>query len=95
MRVDVARRGGLAGITLRGSMDTAELPAEAAGGAEAALREMRVDQPPSPPGHPDSFQYEITFQHEDGGSRCVVLDESELPEALRPLVDAALARGGP
>lgn len=92
MQVEVARRGGLAGVTVRGTADTAHLPPDAAAAAEAALQRLPFDRPPSPPRHPDSFQYEITLGN-GGTRRSVVLDEAELPEAVRPVIDAAVAHG--
>lgn len=92
MHIEVVRRGGLAGITLRGAVDTAALTPDIATAGEAALRGLAFDRPASPPRHPDSFQYELTVV--DGGTRRTsVLDEAELPEALRPIIDAAVAQG--
>lgn len=80
MRVEVVRRGGLAGIPLRGSVETADKAASVAlhrlGGGSTA------------PPHPDGFQYELSS---DG--RSVVLNENDIPAALRPLIDAALSQG--
>jgi hypothetical protein len=84
-RVNVVRRGGLAGIPLRGSVDLADLPAEAGRAATAALNAAPAAAEPP---HPDGFQYELAA---DG--RTVTLNESQIPEALRPLIDAALAHG--
>src|SRR5690349_17440161 len=104
MHIQVVRRGGIAGVTLRGEADTAEL-ADAAGDAEELLRSItRGDDPPqTPPAHggalrppvpprPDRFRYEITVT--DGGqSRTAHYAEDELPESLHPVVRAALAHG--
>ena len=92
MQVHVVRRGGLAGVRLQAAVDTHELPPAEATHAEAALRELPFGRSAAAPSHPDAFQYEITLHHE-GSSDCVVLDESELPDSLRPIVDAAVARG--
>jgi hypothetical protein len=92
MQVQVLRRGGLAGVRLQGSVDTRELSPAEATHAEATLRELPFGRSSGPPSHPDAFQYEITLQHE-GSTHCVVLDEAEVPDALRPIVDAAVARG--
>jgi hypothetical protein len=90
MHVEVVRRGGIAGIALRGTVDTAELPH--AGEAEAALRRLQFGRPPSPPRHPDGFQYEITVV--DGDDRqSTVLDEAEVPAGLHPVIEAAVMRG--
>jgi hypothetical protein len=92
MQVEVVRRGGLAGVAVRGAVDTTDLPSDAAAGAEIALRALPFGRPPSPPRHPDSFQYEITVVN-GSTRRTAVLDEANVPEGLRPLVDAAVARG--
>ncbi|HEY8836270.1 MAG TPA: protealysin inhibitor emfourin [Dehalococcoidia bacterium] len=94
MQVEVVRRGGFAGIPLRGTVDTARLSPDEVSAAEAALQVLPFDRPPGTPRHPDSFQYEITVA--DGGRRrSAVVDEAELPAGLRPLVNAALSEGSP
>jgi hypothetical protein len=85
MRVEVVRRGGLAGIPLRGSIDTADLPPAAARAASGVLTASRAA---SGPPHPDGFQYELS-----GRGQSVVLNEREISDDLRPLIDAALAHG--
>ena len=90
MRIQVVRRGGIAGVTLRGETDSAEL-AGTGGDAEELLRSLPSGQGTSP-GRPDRFRYEITVT--DGGqSQTAHFNEDELPKSLRPVVDAALARG--
>jgi emfourin len=90
MHIQVVRRGGIAGVTLRGEADTAEL-AGAGGDAEELLRSLPSGDPASP-GRPDRFRYEITVT-EAGRSRTSHFNEDELPERLRPVVHAALANG--
>jgi hypothetical protein len=92
MQVELVRRGGFAGVAVRGTVDTAELPPDVAAAAEVALRQLPFDRPPSPPRHPDSFQYEIIVGN-GATRRSVVLDEADVPEGLRPVIDAAVARG--
>lgn len=90
MHIQVVRRGGIAGVTLRGEADTAELAATS-GDTEKLLRALPSGDPAAP-GRPDRFRYEITVT--DGGrSQTAHFNEGELPEGLRPVVDAALARG--
>jgi IMP dehydrogenase/GMP reductase len=90
MHIQVVRRGGIAGVTLRGEADSAEL-AGTAGDAEELLRSLPYGRPESP-GRPDRFRYEITVT--DGErSQTAHVAETELPAGLRPLVSAALARG--
>lgn len=89
MHVQVVRRGGIAGVVLRGEADIAELAGAA--DVEGLLRSLPFGRRPAPV-RPDRFLYEITVT-EGGRSRSAQLGESELPEGLRPLVGAALAHG--
>lgn len=89
MHVQVVRRGGIAGVVLRGEADIAERAG--AGDVEGLLRSLPFGRRPAP-ARPDRFLYEITIT-EGGRSRSAQLGESELPEGLRPLVGAALAHG--
>ena len=90
MRIQVVRRGGIAGVTLRGEADTAEL-AGTSGDTEELLRSLPSGDPAAP-GRPDRFRYEITVT-DAGQSRTSHFNEDELPESLRPVVHAALANG--
>jgi hypothetical protein len=93
MHVRVVRRGGLAGIALRGEVETTQLPGDQAKAIDAALRTLPADKPAAAPRHPDGFQYEIEFSEAGGEARSVSLDEAEVSEQLRPLVEAALKGG--
>ena len=90
MHIQVVRRGGIAGVTLRGEADTAEL-AGVGGDTEELLRALPSGGPAAP-GRPDRFRYEITVT-EAGRSQTAHFNEDELPERLRPVVHAALANG--
>jgi Emfourin len=92
MQFEVIRRGGIAGVTARAEVDTANMTSNRANRVEAALRELPYDRPPSPPPHPDSFQYEITTI-ESGGRRTATLDESEVPAQLLSVLRSALGKG--
>ena len=93
MRIRVIRRGGLAGIPMRGEIETTELPQSQALLAEQALQKLPIDAPPVPPRHPDGFQYEIAFSPDGSGAdRSLVLDEAEVSDALRPVIDTAMGR---
>jgi Emfourin len=85
MHIQVVRRGGIAGVTLRGEADSAELA-----GAEEVLRSLPSG--PASPGRPDRFRYEITVT-EGERSQTAHFNEDELPEGLRPVVKAVLASG--
>jgi hypothetical protein len=90
MHIQVVRRGGIAGVTLRGEAETAEL-AGVGGDTEELLRALPSGGPAAP-GRPDRFRYEITVT-EAGRSQTAHFNEDELPESLRPVVHAALANG--
>src|SRR5712691_436726 len=92
-RVRVVRRGGLAGIPLRGEVDTAEFSGDQAKTIESTLHGLPFDKPPAPPRHPDGFQYALEFPDASGESRSVTLDESEIAENLRPVIQTAMERG--
>jgi hypothetical protein len=93
MHIRVTRRGGIAGIPLRGEIDTAELPPDQARLAEEALHTLPVTAAEAPPHHPDGFQYEIAFSPTQGPARSMMIDEAEVPDGLRPLIDSAMGRG--
>ena len=86
MRVEVVRRGGLAGIPLRGSIDTSELPPEQARAAKTTLDAL--PETPGGPPQPDGFQYDLAAE-----GHSVTLNEAQVPDALRGIIDAALAHG--
>jgi hypothetical protein len=90
VHVQVVRRGGIAGVVLRGEVDTAELSG-VGDNVERFLRSLPFGRRPAP-ARPDRFLYEITVTG-GGRSRSAQFGETELPESLRPLVDAALAHG--
>ena len=76
---------------MRGDIETSELPPQQARLAEEALGRLPVDTPPAPPRHPDGFQYEIAFSPSDGAARSMVIDEAEVSDALRPVIDSAMS----
>jgi hypothetical protein len=94
VRVEVIRSGGLAGVRLHGVFDTGELSADAAARADTWLRRLAAggSSSPGPPAHPDAFQYHMRVLDQDQG-RSVTLNESDVPDSLRELADAAVARG--
>jgi emfourin len=93
VQVKVVRRGGLAGVALRGEADTAELGGPQADTAEAELKKLTDKRVTAQVGHPDGFQYEIAFPGDDAGHTSIVLDESQVTPELQPLLDLAMARG--
>jgi hypothetical protein len=90
MHIDFVRTGGFAGIRLAASVETGQLPLEQA----LWLEKMVADAgffglsptigPPSPV--PDRFEYQVNISsavQEHSG----VVNESVVPERLRPLLD--------
>lgn len=95
MRVRVVRHGGIAGIPMTAEVDTAELGQPQAEQAEQALRTAKRGAPPGPPA-PDRFSFHLTLPDaapdDDAGA---VVDERDVPDALRPLLDLAATRAAP
>ncbi len=95
-RIDLARSGGFAGITVRSSLDTSQLGPEEAAAVEALVEEAKLDQLPSTAGRPgavDRFQYDLAVT--SGGRRRVVsVGEKEVTPELRRLIDEVMARRG-
>lgn len=85
MRVDVTRRGGLAGVAVHAALDTAQLAAADAARAEAALEGLPWGRPPAEPTGADRFRYEVVTV-EGGRQRHIELTEGEIPDTLRPLL---------
>ncbi len=89
LHVIFERTGGLAGITISATVDSADL-------SESQASELRklIDQAdffnlpaviaPSKP-HPDRFEYNVTVQ-DDGRSHTIRVSEEAIPENLRPLI---------
>lgn len=90
MRVEVVRSGGIIGHALKGTLDLAQLPEPT--NSMTALRSLPFGQSPASPRHPDSFRYEVTLIDDDG-RQSVVLDEAQIPDDLRSLLDQAIAAG--
>lgn len=91
MRLRIRRLGGIAGVTLRIQLDTAELPADQASKVEGALRGL-AGHPPAEPPRPDGFRYEITPLGE-GDLDPVVIGEQEMPPELKGLAEAVAKSG--
>ncbi|EFC79728.1 protealysin inhibitor emfourin [Parafrankia sp. EUN1f] len=99
MRVDIERSGGVAGLIRRADVDTTDLDPALARQAEAALTVLAGDrqaQHQAPRSQrPDGFQYTFRFRDGAGRDQTVVVGESRLPAALRPLTDQITARRRP
>ncbi|HEY7135890.1 MAG TPA: protealysin inhibitor emfourin [Acidimicrobiia bacterium] len=93
MRVEVVRRGGIAGVPVRGELETAALPAGVRTAAEKALAALPFGAPAPTPAHPDGFSYEITLAGEARGP--AVLDEHDVSPPVRAAIEQALVKGRP
>jgi Emfourin len=91
VRLRIRRLGGIAGVTLRSHLDTAELPAAEAARVERALRDRAGHAPAAPP-HPDAFRYEIT-PLSDSDLDPVLLEETDVPPELHRLVESVAKSG--
>jgi len=93
VRVGFRRSGGLAGITIAVDTDTDQL-SPAQGETIRALLPGPDSPPPSAPGAPDRFTYEL--QIDDGEHRRVLRwQETAVPDDVRPLIAELTARSRP
>jgi hypothetical protein len=83
VRIQIRRRGGLAGIALCADLDTAELGSQTAARVEDAVARLAATTGAAPTPHPDAFEYEITVP---GRCDSVLVGEHELPSDLEPLI---------
>jgi hypothetical protein len=88
--VHVVRRGGIAGLAVSATVDSAELPADAVAALEQAVRGSGGTGPAGA----DRFRYELTVG-EGVAARRAVLEEHEVPGALAPLLDRLASDGTP
>src|SRR5260221_2317516 len=94
VHVEIMRRGGIAGVALRGSFETSDLSPSARDEIDQALRGLPFGAPAAEPRHPDGFRYEIVVRDESG-SRSAELDEAQVPRELRPTLDSVLGLPDP
>jgi hypothetical protein len=91
VRVQITRRGGIAGVPLHAELATSDLDDKTAAQVEGVLDRL-MDQPPvaSPP-QPDRFYYEIILPDRD---KSISVAERDLPPGLTPLVEMLSKVGG-
>jgi hypothetical protein len=87
VKVSILRGGGLAGITTRTEVASAELPADAARTLEQHA-EAVAPAPPPRERHPDEMLYTVRVEH-DGESREAHYTDSTLPDEVRSLISWA------
>jgi hypothetical protein len=91
LRIEFARSGGFAGLTLQTTLDVSELPPEEARELERLVDSLEKAEIPAQRGEPDRFQYDLTITRGDQ-SRHVVLGERGLTAEARELVDHLVER---
>jgi hypothetical protein len=91
-RVELVRSGGVAGITRRSSLDSADLNAGEAAELERLLDELPATAPRRG-GGADRFQYELRVTRGDR-THAVTLHEGAIPEEIRPLIDRLTRSAG-
>jgi hypothetical protein len=97
-RLRLRRTGGLAGVATEAALDTAELdPAEARPVLEAldaADLAALAGHPPTHPGMPDAFRYELEVRRGEQ-AHTIAFTDADRPAALAPVIDALAARAKP
>ncbi len=90
MLIFFERTGGLAGIKLKGSLDSSNLPIREAQRLQRLLKQSGFfDLPPiltSNQPSPDRFSYRVTVET-DKGKHTVNAEEAALPDTMRPFLD--------
>lgn len=94
-RVEMTRSGGVAGVQLRGVIDTATLAPEEAAEVEVELGKINLSdlaaRPVSRGGPPDRFQYDLIIEH-DGTRHQMTIGERDLPPSLVPLIERLIVQ---
>lgn len=90
MHVKLVRSGGLAGLSMVASVDSAELSTDQQGLVSRLLTEDIRGTNASRPGGADQFSYQLEIQHGDH-TVCRNWKEPEVDDTVRPLL-AALTR---
>ncbi|KAA0018091.1 protealysin inhibitor emfourin [Antrihabitans cavernicola] len=93
VHVEFRRGGGLVGLVMVASADSADLPPDQAAVA-ASLLETQGSESPTSPAAPDRFTYELTVTGA-GKSSQYRWAETQVPEAVRPLVATLDAKAVP
>jgi len=97
MRIEFRRSGGFAAISVRLTLESAELPAAEREALEALIVRADFFALPAARGRklPDGFQYDLAIE-QAGRRHALRLHDPVEPEALRPLIErlTEMARGG-
>lgn len=84
MRVQITRRGGLAGVPLHAELATSDLDDQTAAQVEGVLDRLMDQAPVASPPQPDRFYYEIILPDRN---KSMSVAERDLPPELTPLVE--------
>ncbi len=95
MRIQYRRSGGIAGIDMTASLDSAELPVEQAQLAAGLLHPAgTLAAPAASPAPPDGFSYELTV-HDGEQAQTHNWSETEVPAVVQPLLASLGQRAQP
>lgn len=94
MQVNLVRSGGIAGLTLVASVDSAELPVDQQDVVSRLLTEDLRGPGVSRPGSGDQFSYELEIHHGDTTVRRHWA-EPEVHGSVRPLLASLTSRAKP
>ena len=84
-RVHLTRRGGIAGLKLEASLDTAALNAAQRQALSTALAAPAAGEPSGA----DRFRFELAWTDAQGAAHTLALDEGAMPEGLAALLRPA------
>jgi hypothetical protein len=84
VRVQITRRGGIAGVPLHADLETSDLDSKAATQVEGALDRLMDEPRAASAPQPDRFYYEIAVPARNWSTSVA---EQDLPPGLTPLVE--------
>lgn len=94
MKVKLVRSGGIAGLNMVASMDSADLPPDQQKVVSTLLTKDLRSSGASPPGAADQFTYQLEIQHGDQTVRRQ-WSEPEVHDTVRPLLSTLTRQGTP
>lgn len=94
MQVKLVRSGGLAGLSMEATVDTADLPADQQGVVSRLLTEDLRRSAVARPGGADQFSYQLEIK-QDGRTVRRSWQDPEVHEAVRPLLSALASQAKP
>jgi hypothetical protein len=94
VQVKLVRSGGLAGLNMVATVDTADLPTDQQEVVSTLLNEDLRGPGASRPGGADQFTYQLEIRHGDRTVRRQ-WQEPEVHEAVRPLLSSLTSKATP